>query len=274
MKFEYSVRETVEKRISVRGYDGRRLSEQQKEDILCYAAGLQNPLGPKTRIKLIEKSTATDGEKLGTYGIIKGTDLYFGAAVPKQECALEALGYEVERLVLYLTAQGLGTCWLGGTFNKGAFAKAMELEENELFPIISPIGYPAEQMRLLEKIMASSTKRKQRMDREKLFFDRNFNMSFGRGSKWDFPLEMVRLAPSAVNKQPWRVVVDGNMVHFFEVHSLPAAEVDLQRVDVGIAICHFHLAVLEQGMAGHFERIEPNVARGNNIDYIVSWIGA
>ena len=96
----------------------------------------------------------------------------------------------------------------------------------------------------------------------------------GLGSKWDFPLEMVRLAPSAVNKQPWRVVVDGNMVHFFEVHSLPAAEVDLQRVDVGIAICHFHLAVLEQGMAGHFERIEPNVARGNNIDYIVSWIGA
>lgn len=273
MKFEYSVRETVEKRVSVRGYDGRKLSWSQKEEILCYADGLQNPLGPKTRIKLIEKSTAADGEKLGTYGIIKGTDLYFGAAVPAHECAPEALGYEVERLVLYLTAQGLGTCWLGGTFNKGAFAKAMELEENELFPIISPIGYPAEKMRLLEKIMASGTKRKQRMDWEQLFFDGDFGKPLERGGKWDFPLEMLRLAPSAVNKQPWRIVVEDNTVHFFEQHSLSAGEVDLQRVDVGIAICHFHLAALEQGMTGRFERVKPTFRLPNNTDYITSWIG-
>lgn len=275
MNIGFPVRETVEKRISVRGYDGRKLSEEQKEQIRNYAAALQNPLGPKVRIELIERSTAANGEKLGTYGIIKGTDLYFGAAVPKDEHALEALGYDVEQLVLHLTHMGLGTCWLGGTFNKGAFAAAMNVSDDEIFPIISPVGYPAEKMRFIEKIMASSTKRERRMPWEELFFDGDFNTALTAENAGEYcrALELVRLAPSAVNKQPWRVVKQGSTFHFFEQHSLPDADVDLQRVDVGIAICHFHLTVLEQGLSGRFERVEPGFVLPKSTDYITSWIG-
>lgn len=276
MKVGFPVRETVEKRISVRGYDGKKVSEEIKRQIMDYADRLCNPLGPKVRIKLIEKSTAANGEKLGTYGIIKGTDLYFGAAVPRHEHALEALGYDVEQLVLYLTGLGLGTCWLGGTFNRSAFAAAMEVGEDEIFPIISPVGYPAEKMRLIEKIMASGTKRERRMPWDELFFDGDFGtvLTPENAGEYGRALDMVRLAPSAVNKQPWRVVKQGNTFHFFERHSLSGGEVDLQRVDVGIAICHFHLTVLEQGLSGRFERVEPSFPLPENTDYIVSWIGA
>ena len=53
---------------------------------------------------------------------------------------------------------------------------------------------------------------------------------------------MVRWAPSAVNRQPWRVVMDGEKAHFYEKRSkgyVDASGWDLQKVDVGIAMCHF-----------------------------------
>ena len=92
-----------------------------KEQILAYAESLHNPLGPKMKLQFIEKNLAPNGEKLGTYGIIKGASMYVGVTIPKEEYALEALGYEFEQLVLYATSLGLGTCWLGGTFNRSAF---------------------------------------------------------------------------------------------------------------------------------------------------------
>lgn len=278
MNIGFPVCETVQRRVSVRGYDGSKVSEALREQIQAYADSLQNPLGPKVRVKLIDKDTAAGGEKLGTYGIIKGTNLYFGTAVPKDEHALEALGYEVEQLVLYLTHLGLGTCWLGGTFNKGAFAKAMEVTQDEIFTIVSPVGYPAENLRLIERIMASSTKRESRQGWEVMFFDGDFQTPLTPEAAGEYrtALDMVRRAPSAVNKQPWRVVKQGGAFHFFEQHTMPAKEagfVDLQRVDVGIAICHFHLTVLEQGLPGRLERVEHGIALPKGVDYITSWIG-
>ena len=87
-------------------------------------------------------------------------------------------------------------------------------------------------------------------------------------------MEMVRLAPSAVNKQPWRVVVEDDAVHFFEKHSLgtEGGSMDMQRIDVGIAVCHFHLALLETGRTGHFERKMPEVSLPKDMSYIVSWV--
>lgn len=274
MNIGFPVCETIQRRFSVRGYDGNGLSGEQKERIAAYLETLDNPLGPKARIRLLERGAAAGGEKLGTYGVIKGARVYFGAAMEPSEQAPEALGYQVEQLVLYLASLGLGTCWLGGTFNKGSFAAAMELGEGELLPIVSPVGVPAEKKRLLEHIMASGTKRHSRMDWDKLFFEGDFGTPLTPQAAGDCrtALEMVRLAPSAVNKQPWRVVKQGNTFHFFEQHSLPGAGVDLQRIDVGIALCHFHLTAVEQGLHGRFERVEHGLTLSGGMDYITSWI--
>jgi len=48
--------------------------------------------------------------------------------------------------------------------------------------------------------------------------------------------------------------------------------VDMQIIDVGIVISHFHLAVLEQKMEGHFERVIPDFALPKDMSYIVSWV--
>lgn len=276
MEIGFSVKDAVTKRYSVRTYDKRAIDKDVKEKILSYAERLQNPLGPRMRVQFIEKETAANGEKLGTYGIIKGATTYLGVTITDEEYAPEALGYDFEQLVLYATSLGLGTCWLGGTFNRSAFTAAMEIREGEIFPILSPIGYPAEKRSFTEQIMRRSIKADGRLPWKELFFKKDFAASLNQedAGEYQYPLEMLRLAPSAVNKQPWRVVVTDEAVHFFEKHTLGAEPggADMQRIDVGIGICHFHLAAIERNMTGRFVRCVPQFEIPAGITYIASWI--
>lgn len=276
MELNFSVKDAVTKRYSVRTFENKEVEKEVIDKILAYAETLNNPLGPKMKVQLIEKEVAPNGEKLGTYGVIKGAKLYLGVTVPEEEYVAEALGYDFEQLVLYIASLGLGTCWLGGTFNRSAFTSAMEIKEGELFPILSPLGYPAQKRSFTEKIMRKSIKADGRLPWNELFFKNSFaeTLSEEDAGEYGFPLEMVRLAPSAVNKQPWQIVVSKDAIHFFEKHSMPAeaGSVDMHRIDVGIAICHFHLAALERNMKGHFERKAPEFEVPKNITYIASWI--
>ena len=87
---------------------------------------------------------------------------------------------------------------------------------------------------------------------------------------------MVRLAPSAVNRQPWRIVMKDGAFHFFEKHTredeVPAM-IDMHRIDLGIAMCHFHMTVEELGLTGRFERMDVSyIEPAGNMSYIASWI--
>lgn len=276
MELNFSVREAVTKRYSVRTFDKKEVEKEVIDKILTYAKGLENPLGPKIRVQLIEKETAANGEKLGTYGIIKGAKLYLGVTVPKEEFAAEAVGYEFEQLVLYITSLGLGTCWLGGTFNREAFTSVMEIREGEVFPILSPLGYPSQKRSFTENAMRKSIKADRRYPWRDLFFKNSFKETLleEEAGELSFPLEMVRLAPSAVNKQPWRLVITQDAVHFFEKHSMPSegGSMDMQRIDVGIAMCHFQLAAIEKKIAGHFERKMPDFEIPADTTYIATWM--
>lgn len=272
----FSVEDAVKKRYSVRTFDKKPVEKEIREKIHAYAEKLRNPLGPKIKIQFIEKNLAPNGEKLGTYGIIKGAQLYIGITVPNEEYAPEAVGYEFEQLVLYAASLGLGTCWLGGTFNRSAFTAAMKIGENEIFPILSPLGYPAQKKSFMEQMMRRTVKASGRVGWNELFFKDNFDKTLSKKDAgiYAFPLEMLRLAPSAVNKQPWRVVVSGNHVHFFEKQFLKAdaGSVDMQRIDVGIGICHFHLALLESGKTGYFQRKKPDFNVPEGMKYIASFV--
>lgn len=273
----FNVEKAVRERYSVRNYDNKRkLTQEIRDKITSYAATLDNPLGPNIRIQWVEKSASSKGEKLGTYGIIKGAELYLGVTMPDEEYAPEALGYDFEKIVLYAQSLGIGTCWLGGTFNRSGFTKAMDIKENELFPILSPIGYPAKKLSLTERIMRKAVKADDRLPWKDMFFLHDFNTSLSEGTAGDlnYPLEMVRLAPSAVNRQPWRVVICDDRVHFYEKHFSPVepGSVDMHRIDLGIAICHFHMAAEEQGMSGHFERKDPCIDFDENLTYIATWV--
>jgi hypothetical protein len=87
---------------------------------------------------------------------------------------------------------------------------------------------------------------------DELFYSKSFTESLSEKEKttYRFFLEMVQLAPSASNKQPWRVVLMDNVFHFYlkrtPNYNSKLMQSDLQRVDMGIGIVHFELALSEK----------------------------
>ena len=278
MKINFPVEETVKKRYSVRNYQDQAIESVKLKDIEVFIASLENPFGPNIKFHTLDIKTGPNTQKLGTYGVIKGASHYIGTTITPEPLALEALGYEFEALVLYLADLGLGTCWLGGTFDRQSFSNAMQIEAGEIFPIITPFGYAADHKHFKEKAMRKLIKADQRKEWPQLFFNNDFQSPLTAAAAGDlaFALEMVRLGPSASNKQPWRIVlIDGNC-HFYEAKEpgySTAFSYDIQRVDLGIAAAHFDFAMKDRKIDGHFiTSAQPEIDLPKHMEYVFSWI--
>jgi nitroreductase len=264
MLYNKPIEEIIKSRYSVRNYDNKLIDEEIVKKIENYINKVSNPFDIKVRVKLLKKEDIKSEAKIGTYGVIKGENYYLAAACEKKEFSLEALGYTFENVVLYCTSLGLGTVWLGGTFNKGEFAKAMKLKENELLPIVSPLGYEGGNKSLLGKLMGDHrNKRKKYSD---LFFDGSFDkpLIYEETDKYGKTFEMVRLAPSSVNSQPWRMIKEGNNIHIYSIN-----KTEMNKVDIGIALCHLDLYLKESGINGEFNFVNPNIE--SKYRYVISW---
>lgn len=276
MKLNIPIEETIKKRVSVRTYESKSLSEKDKYNLLNEISKLSNPFGVKAHIHLIEKDTVANGEKLGTYGVIKGAKAFLGVSVDKSEYGLVAAGYQFENLILYATHMGLATVWLAATFSREQFETAMDIKKDELFLAISPIGYAAGKKSVTESLMRNTLKSDKRKPWKEIFFRDSFENPLLKEEANEYfkPLEMLRLAPSATNAQPWRVVKKQGSYHFFESHknNTKKEEIMIKKVDLGIALSHFHQTVLEQGLTGYFEKqSDLKIDVPENMDYIISW---
>lgn len=266
MQMNKSIKKIIQDRYSVRNYNGQPLSEEILEKIERYIAELSSPFDKKVRIKLVKKHTDGESIKLGTYGVIKGAEYFLVSACEKDDMSLMELGYSLEKVILYCISLGLGTVWLGGTFKRSDFANAINLQSNEILPIVSPVGYEGGKKSLFAVIASKS--RNNRKNFSQLFFNNDFKTPLTPNDAGEYyePLEMLRLAPSAVNKQPWRVIREDDKVHFY-VSSSNA----FSNIDMGIAICHFHLTAIENNIKGDFTVIDSK-KEDKNFTYVISWI--
>ena len=272
--------EMMRRRISCRTYDGRPLDVRTKEPLRAFfRENTRGPFGNVLRFDLIDLTEAERAElkSLGTYGVIKGATLFIAGAVRKVLRAMEDYGYGMERNILFATALGLGTCWVGGTLNRAGFARKMGLKPDELMPAISPVGCPAEKRSLTDRAFRFMARSDRRRPWEELFFDDKPGRPLMRETAGvaGEALESVRIGPSASNRQPWRVVRDGGSYHFFlqrtPGYDRMTGEIRLQEVDMGIALCHFELAAMELGIRGHWQRANPGFDPGP-LTYVVTWM--
>ncbi len=278
MNINFSIEESVKKRYSVRNYKEQEVELDKRKAIESFVNSLDNPFGKKVNFHYLDNREMKDEEKLGTYGVIKGAMQYIGTTIKLEPMALEALGYELEAVILYLAHLELGTCWLGGTFNRKGFAKAMNIEEDEIFPIITPYGYAATKKHMKEIVMRKMIKADQRKEWNQLFYINDFqtHLTKEKAGELEVPLEMVRLGPSASNKQPWRILIKDNACHFYEYKQPGYSDsfpYDIQRVDMGIAAAHFDFSVKEKGLKGYFDtECEPELELPDHMEYVFSWI--
>ncbi|WP_462133583.1 nitroreductase family protein [Peptostreptococcus stomatis] len=271
-----NVKEVIKRRISNRTYEERSLTEEDKKKLLEFNSTLTNPFGVEVKVQYISKEKGADDVQLGTYGTIKGAKDFLAITVKDQPYAMEAIGYQFENLVLYATDMGIGTVWLAGTFKRKDFINAIEIGEDDLFPCICPLGYPALKQSFLEKITKASLGSKKRKDWDKLFFLEDFTKVLTKADAgiYEDALEMLRLAPSATNSQPWAVVKEGNKFHFFcnYKNTLNDDVKKIKHIDIGIALSHFHQTAMSKGLNGSLQVQDIGFSIPDNMHYVLSYV--
>lgn len=264
------IMEAIRHRRSVRTFDGTSLRSEDAEKVAEYAQNVENPYELPIEWKILDAKRDSLSSP-----VIVGTDAWIAGKLKRAPHAEEAFGYAFEKIVLFAEMMGLGTTWIAGTMDRAAFERAMELAEDEVMPCVSPLGYPARKMSLRETMMRKGVKADSRFDFEKLFFDGSFEKPLTPAAARSLKpvLEAVRLAPSAVNKQPWRVVIEGGKAHFYEKQSKGFVDQtgwDLQKVDIGIAMAHFEIGAEEAGKHASLTVEDPGIEAGGLI-YIASY---
>lgn len=288
-RLERPVAELIRARYSCRTYLDRPIAADVHGRLAAFLDGqVRGPLGSPTRFSLVAASPDDPQAlmKLGTYGFIKGATAFIVGAVGATSHDLEDYGYLLEEAILFATGLGLGTCWLGGTFTKGSFVRRLGgLAEGESMPAVVSLGSPGEDgtQRIRDREVGD-----RRLAATSLFFEERLGRPMAAPQRAGLgpALEAVRIAPSASNKQPWRIVHSGRDWHFYLERTKSYGKgsalfsllrlADLQRVDMGIAMCHFALTARDLGLAGSWTLDEPDLgALEAGVEYTATWrIGA
>ena len=256
--------EAIRTRKSVRSYSGAPSATQLAElDRAIASAG--SPFGGAYTMRL-GHFDIKGPHKPGTYGVVRGASCYILMAVDSSDDAsLLGAGYAMEQVVLAATAMGLGTCWIGGTFKGGDFDRGQSWPSGQALRIISPVGVPSERKSLLERVAHAALRSGKRKPFGELFSDGGFGAPLGADSTFAPALEMMRLAPSSVNSQPWRALVQAGTVHFY-----CATDNAYSLIDMGIGLCHFGEAERHYGHDGRFAR-EYDAPQKEGLRYITSY---
>jgi hypothetical protein len=287
MIFSQPINSLIRKRFSCRSYETPPLQDSDRQALSNFLNELPpGPQGGRPRF-ILTAATVQDRSALrglSTYGFIKSAPAFIMGALSPSVGDMEDYGYLMEAAVLRATDLGLGTCWLGGTFAHSSFAAKIDLQPGEILPAVVPTGtistrrYPPAD--LIRRAAGSDS----RLDGSALFFEGDFStpLSPKQAGAYAEALEMVRLGPSASNKQPWRVLHIGSAWHFYLKRtpgyntglSSRFVHADLQRVDMGIAMCHFALSAAELGLKGSWQVTPPPQTPDTQVEYSLTWVAA
>lgn len=165
-----------------------------------------------------------------SYGLFTGVRHYLALVGKKNMPHIqEKLGFYGELLVLECTALGLGSCWIGATYDQKACACQLA-DDEQLFAVIA-IGYTPEEKSLREKAIIQVSHRHHKKTEMMYTVDSQPPM-------WFFTaMEAVQQAPSAMDAQPVKI--------HYRQGKIIAEMVDLSGyhgMDLGIAKAHFWLA--------------------------------
>jgi nitroreductase len=155
------------------------------------------------RVEVIEHAP----EKLfkgvvGGYGrVIKAPSAFLVIGREQQPAVQESMGYLGEAMVVQATALGLGTCWIGGFFDRDIASELTSLTEDERVFAVSPLGYTKERPRRGERLLKAAARSARRRPLDEVAPE--FNPA--RWPEWAAEgVRLARIAPSAANRQPWR----------------------------------------------------------------------
>jgi len=191
---------------------------------------------------------------VGPYGKVKGAPAFIAFIGATDDSNIqEKMGYLGEGLILEATALGLATCWVGGLFRPLIAASLVGIGEGERIVAVTPIGYAPARRFLEEEIMSGFG----RNHRRKPLTDLVSGLEEENWPDWmKVGLHAAGLAPSAVNRQPWRFQVEPESITV-SVNSEQDTFHISKRLDCGIAMLHLEVGLRRCGLQGGWEFLKP-----------------
>lgn len=286
MNFSKPIIEIIQERTSHRTYSGQPLEKDDRENVIKLLENhdLKSPFSKfsgRARFELVSvpEFDPSERKKLGTYGFIKGAQDFVVGAVEKSKYDREHFGYLMETIILSATDMELGTCWIGGFFNRSLFSTKIKANSDEIVPAITPIGYSVKRT-LKEKMIRSFAKADKRKSWEQLFFEGNLFNPIKENTVGEYSklLEMVRIGPSAGNMQPWRIIKtqNKNIFHFYSINPKDGRFLHYSKfrpLDIGIAVSHFDLSAKELAIKGNWIFENPQIPGAEDLIYKITWNG-
>jgi nitroreductase len=250
-------RGAASKRVSRRRFDPRPVRPEDLASLAGQCAAFR-PFGSARAELVRQASEDLFRGVVGGYGAVKGAPsclVFVGA-----EGAAAEVGYVGEAAVLEATALGLGTCWVAGLFRPQRARDLARVAPGERVFAVSPVGIPVGRKSMEERLMSAVARSRSR--RPATDIAPGVHM-WPEWAAWG--IAAARLAPSAVNRQPWRFRREGDAVVVSvdgpDTHGIP------KRLDCGIAMVHFEAGARSAQRAGRWEfRPPPDVAAYHPVD--------
>jgi nitroreductase len=267
--------EVIKKRRSSRTFNQEVLKPTDKKVLEDFMH--QNNKGLDMEIQdfiIVEKKSENKKMKLD-YGMIKGHNTYILGKSKSTLLSRVNYGYLMEKVVLKATEINVSSCWIGIFDN--AYFQELTIENGFEIPGIVIIGYSEEYLSIQDRFVRFTISSAKRLSWEKLFFNYTSKIPLTPDSVKGYSdsLEMVRLAPSAGNTQPWRILFDNvaNEYHFYKKPINKRYEsIGLHDIDLGIALAHFELTSLNNGLSGNWiDNSKKNIDIIDEMQYVMTW---
>ncbi len=166
-------------------------------------------------------------------------------------------GYIGEQISLYMLTLGIGSCFLGAV----SLAGTPKHRSDKELVIVMAFGFPA-------------TRLTRRVEDAKRLPIRDLCVYKDQPKSWMTEvIEAARLAPSAMNRQPWRFVVVGSRIHIFSKKNGMDRPFRLDEFNFGVMFSHIAIASEELWLEVDLIRLE-NISQKNfnNNQYVLSAI--
>lgn len=235
-----SLQDAILVRTSRRSYEPDRRVEPAKLESLEHLAQEFRPF-PGARFSVVREAPPELFTGLiGSYGRVSGATsafVFIGTGGTAHVDA--AVGYVGEMAVLAATTAGLGTCWIAGSFDKGVAEDVIEVGPGERVYGVSPVGY------------AKAKGADARLSGWRTLHPRKPLTTIAPGCEtWPdwarAAVEAGRLAPSAMNRQPWRFSFEPGSGLIVSVVSGGSGTL-APELDVGIAMLQCEVAATAAG---------------------------
>ncbi|MDO8736601.1 MAG: nitroreductase family protein [Thermoleophilia bacterium] len=249
--------EVIPLRHSIRAYTGEPVPGELLEQLGRVAAGFS---GPAARVVVTTEAVSQVFRGVaGSYGSIVDPPAYAAVIGNKADPTFQLMcGYAGEAVVLEAVSHGLGTCWVGGFFHPDVVANAMTLAPEEQVLAVIALGMDAQAANFSHRLIKKFARSHKRKSLDEL-------VSGLPQTEWPAwmgaALECARLAPSAVNRQPWRFLAEPGQITV-SVDSLSDTYRIAKRLDCGIAMLHLETGARHLGVEGSWTYLDPpDVAR-------------